>query len=101
MAGKEKFSWNIYDFIGAAEMQGIYISDFNHIIIMMKSIAADAVGNAAYLTFEVLCHGVFSMTSLCIGHQRFSYRVRRERTGLSPSNLHSTHVAVPMSIAML
>lgn len=28
MAGKEKFSWNIYDFIGAAEMQGIYISDF-------------------------------------------------------------------------
>lgn len=28
MAEKEKFSWNIYDFIGAAEMQGIYISDF-------------------------------------------------------------------------
>lgn len=68
---------------------------------MMKSITADAVGNAAYFTFEVLCHGVFSMISLCISRQRFSYRARREVTGLSSSNLHSTHVAVPISIAML
>lgn len=58
MAGKEKFSWNIYDFIGAAEMQGIYISDFNHVIIIMKSITADAVGNAANFIFEV-CVMVF------------------------------------------
>ena len=107
MAGKGKLSWNIYDFIGTIEMQDIYISDFNHVITVMKSITTGAGwsrGRKCCVLYLRCCVTVFFLPLLFVSVIKglvSSYGARRDITGLSPSNLHSTRVAVPITAATL